>query len=949
MRLIAPMLAVILILPVLVSAEIYQVDNQALCSDSGPGTETEPWCTIQHAAYNIQRGDIVYVHEGGYSEYVNIPVNGTTFIANAGDTVSMCGWQFENRNDTRIIGFDMDNDYGSCTRRNGVIQMTGSNAFIEIWNSNFRDSRYNGIRMGISDSCSNCLIIGNRFEDIGFDELGEGTGSGNAISIWGNNNLIAYNFMTNMDPDNIVFAGENVIIENNYGETPYYFSSAHADFLQHGPMDGLLFGLVRNTIEANYYDAGGGIENGHSHVAILQNYAEYGAPDPYENIIRGNLFHDIGSGDIGVDRCEGGTCSYYRIYHNTFADSCVHNDLRDPLPSGYADSSTKRYGTTIYGTGVSDTFYHNNILYETWGDFADPNYIYGYYIEGGVTSDYNLAYDPDDQTIPFATSAPIRYEPNAQLNVDPGFIDYDNDNFYLKNAGGAYENASNLTYVTSVDGTGTIFTVADAGFFKGDNALITQYGGNLVIGDTITVGTDTLQIESIDYTTNQITVTTSFNWQENDPVCWGDDSIPDIGAYPYRASGYYLSATYTSGSGTVSVEPSDPSLVRFVIVYEDNIPIGVDSIYPYSVSGVGSGSIEVLVYPLYASSVLSVTATEGIPQSCPYCCSSGNVCSNPTAGTGCQPSETCCASSGDCEPAPYCGDGTCNGDDDCSNCPGDCPTGSGEVCCSGVIYAGDCCGDGDCTILGQTCQNNFCTDPPPDTCQSLGYQCCDSCALGPQTQYDSGCPGQVCCTLCEVSCIDSGDFFHNTAIDQQTQFFVFRYTATPLNDNLDGLVMLSPIQGTSFNDYAILVRFNDTGYIDARNGDVYSADNDIPYSANTEYRFRVISNLQEGSYSAYVTPESGSEQVITDSYSYRTSQQGITEINYMGTRTQLGTMSVCDYMTLEIHESDIDTNGCVETGEMIAFMDRWKISSTDVTMVSLMSSIGLWKMGTGCR
>ena len=48
------------------------------------------------------------------------------------------------------------------------------------------------------------------------------------------------------------------------------------------------------------------------------------------------------------------------------------------------------------------------------------------------------------------------------------------------------------------------------------------------------------------------------------------------------------------------------------------------------------------------------------------------------------------------------------------------------------------------------------------------------------------------------------------------------------------------------------------------------------------------------------------------------------------------------------HRSDTNQDGCIDTGEMVAFMDRWKISSQDVTMPELMESIGLWKAGIGC-
>jgi len=673
-------------------------DTEVRCVGSG-----KEYSTIQSAANAALAGDTVVVFGGTYEENVNVVNDGSagneiTYVANVGDTATVCGWDLYNRNNVRIIGFNIDNDYGSCTRRNGAIQMAGSNSFIEIWNNNLRDARYNGIRMGVTDSCSNCLIIGNRFEDIGFEDGSVGTGSGNSMSVWGDNNLIAYNFMTNMDPDNVVLAGDNIILENNYGERPYYYSIAHADFLQHGPMNGLLFGLGRCTFEANFYDAFGGIENGHSHVAILQNYADYGASDPFENIFRGNVFHDIGSGDIGIDQCGGGTCSYYRIYHNTFADSCVH--------SGAANT---RYGTAIYGAGVSDTYLHNNIYYETWGDSATSN-IEVYYVEGGVTSDYNLAYDPDGP-VTFYGPGPFANEPNNQENADPGFLDYDNDEFHITDTGGAYNNAGPLTHVNDADGTGTTFDVDDAGFFRGDNTNLNQYGGNLVVGDTITVGTDTLQIAGIDYAANEITVTQSFTWADNEPVYWGSESSPDIGALPYNSEGYALTAEYSIQGNTVTVTPSDLTLVRFVVVYEDNVPVGVVSEAPYSVSGVGTGDLEVRVYPLYAGEQVIVATDDSITPECSDGIDNDGDGSCDTTGAACTdgstPGDTGCDDSNDNDETD-CGDTACEGGEDCDNCPDDCPTGVGEICCSGVIYEGDCCSDTGC-VSPETCINNTCT------------------------------------------------------------------------------------------------------------------------------------------------------------------------------------------------------------------------------------------------
>jgi hypothetical protein len=41
-------------------------------------------------------------------------------------------------------------------------------------------------------------------------------------------------------------------------------------------------------------------------------------------------------------------------------------------------------------------------------------------------------------------------------------------------------------------------------------------------------------------------------------------------------------------------------------------------------------------------------------------------------------------------------------------------------------------------------------------------------------------------------------------------------------------------------------------------------------------------------------------------------------------------------------------DGCVETHELLIFIDRWKVSSRDVPMPEVMKAIGLWNQGTGC-
>ena len=100
-------------------------------------------------------------------------------------------------------------------------------------------------------------------------------------------------------------------------------------------------------------------------------------------------------------------------------------------------------------------------------------------------------------------------------------------------------------------------------------------------------------------------------------------------------------------------------------------------------------------------------------------------------------------------------------------------------------------------------------------------------------------------------------------------------------------------------------------------------------------------------YSVYVTYDGNPEQALASDYAFRASAS---DLDYWGLIADLGELDVCNFQigTGLIHRADTNENGCVEQSEIIKFINRWKISSTDVTMIELMEAIGLWKSGTGC-
>lgn len=595
-----------------VQAAIYYVDNSVTDSaEYDPSTRTtgggsdQVYDTIGEAEDVARAGDTVFIRAGTYSENVTCGYSGSDsdttiiFAAYRGEAVNTGTWQLSGRSYVKIIGMTMD-----CSGSTACVSLlSDTHIGIELWHNTMSGATNDGIR-GTDGTCSQCLFIGNKIQSAGLV-----ADSGVGIRYWGNDSLISHNEIDTVACDGIYIFGDDNIYRNNYthGLTTEY--GGHADWVQSGSD---VLGLENNLFDGNYYVSSGDATD--DHVTQISNSSNAGTMS--ENVFRRNVWHNLGSTGVGVNQATYGV-GYTRLYHNTLAEAREYSTQLDV-----------DYGSSIFG-GAANTFIHNSIEYESWGSNETAS-VDVWYVDGGLTADYNLAYAPGG-AVTFAS--PWTSQSNAQSNVDPGFNNYASNDFTINNTGAAYGNAGPLT-ATSDSGTGTTFSVATSGggFFRGDNTDIDQYGGNLVVGDTITVGTDVLTIASISGDT--ITVTESFTWADGDPVYFGSDTTPDIGAYPYKAGGYTLSATYTNSSGTVTVTPNDADLVRMVVVFEDGIPIGVDSVSPYSVSGVGSGTLTVRVYPLYASTTLYADATLGSSSVISFPSSAQIVGGNLSLGSG---------------------------------------------------------------------------------------------------------------------------------------------------------------------------------------------------------------------------------------------------------------------------------------------------------------------------
>ncbi len=99
------------------------------------------------------------------------------------------------------------------------------------------------------------------------------------------------------------------------------------------------------------------------------------------------------------------------------------------------------------------------------------------------------------------------------------------------------------------------------------------------------------------------------------------------------------------------------------------------------------------------------------------------------------------------------------------------------------------------------------------------------------------------------------------------------FDATPSAANIDGSIDYADTSATvtGFDQLAMQVRFNPSGYFDVRNGASFAKTATVNYSANTKYRIEIVANMSAHTYSVFVTPSGGSRTQIANNYAFRSS------------------------------------------------------------------------------
>ncbi|MBN1251376.1 MAG: right-handed parallel beta-helix repeat-containing protein [Bacteroidales bacterium] len=365
-------------------------------NDDNPGTENQPWRTIQKAANSANQGTIVVVRSGNYSEFVTLNNGG-----NSED--SRIIFFSEVLEGAKIRGIKIKSDYitfdGFEIEAEGVTNWVGiyidGTSYVDIINCYVHDCPTGGIN--ITNGADNVQIVENRIEHNGQ---------------WGIN-----------------LVGFYCLIEKNYiSTTVQYHPKGDEPGFSGNDADGMRIFGNNHVVKSNtFYNIGDPNDSANEdpHVDCIQAWDGYSSIKPIvtNTIIESNYFmvkHPSGKGII-VDATYGNACSDIMIRNNIFEFQDIGIGMYDGdfrnisvLNNVFkAKIGSSSWGTSVKFVNISNLKYLNNITVD-----CHPQHRY---IQGGTGSiDYNLAWNSDGSTPSLEPAS----QANELIKINPAFVSY---------------------------------------------------------------------------------------------------------------------------------------------------------------------------------------------------------------------------------------------------------------------------------------------------------------------------------------------------------------------------------------------------------------------------------------------------------------------------------------------------------------------------------------------
>jgi hypothetical protein len=149
--------------------------------------------------------------------------------------------------------------------------------------------------------------------------------------------------------------------------------------------------------------------------------------------------------------------------------------------------------------------------------------------------------------------------------------------------------------------------------------------------------------------------------------------------------------------------------------------------------------------------------------------------------------------------------------------------------------------------------------------------------------------------ISSCNAIDAGGAWWNQDFPEQSGSFTVELDATPSADAQDTVVGLSAGEAASFTALAVIVRFNDAGSVDVRDGSGYRADTAYAYAAGHRYHIQIKVSVSAHRYSVAIREGSADYTTIATSYAFRTEQASATRLAHAAGKVDsaTGSLDVC--------------------------------------------------------
>jgi len=532
----------LLLLPVSAFGQVktLYVDGASLggaCSDAAGNTRatnsiTTPWCTIEVADGLVLAGDTVLVRAGTYTVAVfSLDKDGT-----AGNWIY---WKSYQRRSTYLVGMvKLNGDY---------LQFEG----FDVTNNTTPGSNTG---RGIWAQASHAKIIDNYVHGIKHEAISSGSTTNAITDIEITENHVyqcQYGIRTN---------GTEQLVQNNVVERPYFYyldtEVSDSDYSRFNGSNQVwrnnyFFGAVDSEIHPIEHETCAGVDNPYpcctgahpttngcsAHVDCFQTYDT--AVGKENVLFEGNTCKNF---DQGLESAQEVDEDYWIIRNNVF---------RQNLAAGSG------YGMILHG--IQNIYIYNNTFYDITyrGVYAVttstvvPDYILiknnifhtldrAYSYEAAAANSlgaYNDRYNCTETPLPVGAGA-------TDITSDPLMVSPATGDFNLVPASPANNGGSWLTTITTATGSGTSFTVADAGYFWDGQGVTT--------GDVIRFQTSLERRTITDITGNVITVSQSVSWTTGDGIAYNfTGTLPDMGAKEYGVEPGTC-ALSTSGTGQMN-------------------------------------------------------------------------------------------------------------------------------------------------------------------------------------------------------------------------------------------------------------------------------------------------------------------------------------------------------------------------------------------------------------